>query len=124
MRDRVKIYEMDRYLTAQLDVESKSKGGQIVHTWIDQFSFFASQADVTINENFSKQVYVAPATTTFTTHYRTDLNRSMRLKLDGEYWNIIGFTKDKFFVKINCWFNGRVTGGTEAIEGTHAVGSA
>lgn len=102
MPDRIKIYEMDRYITAQIDIELKSKGGQILHTWTDQFTFFASQSDVAINENFSKQAYVAPAITTFTTHFRQDLTRSMRLKLDGEYWSVIGFAKDKFFIKINC----------------------
>lgn len=102
MPDRVNIGAMDRYLTAQTKTEAKSSKGQMVPTWTDSFSFFATQNDNVVTESFSTLQFVAPVTTTFSTHYRVDLLRTMRLKLDGEYWNITNIARDRIYMKIEC----------------------
>ncbi len=102
MPNRVNIGQMDRYLIAQTKTETKSSKGQIVPLWVDSFSFFATQNDNVVSETFSTVQFVAPVSTTFLTHFRPDLLRTMRLKLDTDYWNIINIARDRIYMKIEC----------------------
>ena len=93
---------MDRYVLAQAKTETKSAKGSVVAAWVDAFSFFAEQTDNIVNETFSTVAFIAPVTTTFTTHYRADLLRTMRLLVEGDYWNIINISRDHIWMKLEC----------------------
>ncbi|MEI7524550.1 MAG: head-tail adaptor protein [Mariniphaga sp.] len=102
MPNRINIGEMDRFLTAQTKIQSKTAKGQVIAVWGDAFSFFAAQTDNAVTESFSTVAFIAPVTTTFTTHFRLDLVRTMRLNLEGDFWNILNITRDRIWMKIEC----------------------
>jgi SPP1 family predicted phage head-tail adaptor len=102
MPDRVSTGKMDRYITAQVKTESKSAKGQVIATWVDVFSFFASQDDAVVRESLSAIATIAPVSTSFSTHYRSDITRQMRLKCEGEIWMITSIIRDRFYMKIDC----------------------
>jgi len=102
MPDRVRIGKMDRYLMAQSKVDTKTAKGGTSTVWSDAFAFFADQADVVTTETFSAIATIAPVTTTFITHFRTDLKRTMRIKQDADFWNIITIMRDGITMKIEC----------------------
>ena len=102
MPNRVNIGEMDRYVTAQTKTQSKTSKGQVIADWVDSFSFFATQTDNAVTESFSTVAFIAPVTTTFTTHFRPDLVRTMRLNLEGDFWNILNIARDRIWMKIEC----------------------
>ena len=102
MPDRISVGKMDRYITAQVKTETKSAKGQVVASWVDSFSFFASQDDTVTRETLSAIVTVSPVTTSFSTHYRSDLTRQMRLKSEGDIWMINSIIRDRFYIKIEC----------------------
>lgn len=93
---------MDRYLMAQSKTETKSPKGQQIATWTDSFNFFAKQSDEAVSESFSTLLTIAPVTTTFSTHFRADLNRTMRIVQGADIWNIINISYDRLFMKIEC----------------------
>lgn len=102
MPDRINIGKMDRYLVVQSKTETKSAKGQVIPVWTDSFPIYASQTDDIVSESFSKLGFVAPVTTTFSTHFRADLDRTKRLKIDGDYWNIISVARDRIYMKLEC----------------------
>ena len=102
MPGRINIGAMDRYVLAQTKTETKSLKGSVIATWEDAFWFYAAQTDNIVNESFSTIGFVAPVTTTFSTHFRTDLVRTMRLIMDGEYWNIVNIARDRISMKLEC----------------------
>jgi len=100
MPNRIDIGKMDRLVVAQSRAETKSSKGQVTGDWVDAFSFFAAQNDVSVAESFSKIGFIAPVATILSTHYRADLVRTMRIKLEDEYWNIITISRDKIFMNL------------------------
>ena len=103
MSDSVKPGEMGRYVIAQSKDESKSTKGQIVQSWTDTFGFFASVSDKVISESFAVTGFTATGSIIFTTHYRDDLNRKMRIVYEGENYNIISVTRLGIsYMKLTC----------------------
>lgn len=102
MPDRVKIGTMDRYLIAQSKEETKTGKGGMLNVWTDAFHFFAAQSDDVVTESFSALATIAPVTTTFTTHFRADINRKMRIKQGEDFWNIVTIARDGIMIKIGC----------------------
>jgi len=104
MSDRVNPGTMDRYLVAQVKEGSKTLKGGISSTWTDAFGFFASSSDEVVSESFSAIAVIAPVTIEFTTHYRSDLTRSHRIKDEnGDFWQVKTLSKSGMTsMKIGC----------------------
>ena len=102
MPDNLKIGKLEKYLTAQVKTESKSKSGQVVAVWSDAFNFYAKQSDIKTTETFVAQMTIAPSVVVFSTWFRSDLTRKNRIYDDGVYYQIIEVVKNKIYMDLYC----------------------
>ena len=102
MPDNLSVGKMDLYLTAQVKTETKSVKGQVVAVWADSFKFFASHSDTKIAESLVAKMTVAPVTVVFSTWYRPDITRKLRIYDGTDHYLVTEITRNKIYMDITC----------------------
>jgi SPP1 family predicted phage head-tail adaptor len=75
-------------ITIEAPVSTQNAYGEPVVTWSDFASVYASREDLTGRELFAAQQVKAELTTRFTIRYLAGLSETMRIVLDGVYYDI------------------------------------
>lgn len=102
MSDNLKPGDMRAYLKALIKTQTKSPGGVLGFAWNYAFHFYAAMTEQKATESFANLMPGYKNTVTFTTWYRDDLKRDMRVEYDGELYDIISLTTSFKTITIDC----------------------
>lgn len=81
--------KMDRKITIEQATETQNSANEVIKDWKPFASVWAKKTDTGGSERFRGAV-IAAQSTDFEIRYLTGVNEKMRVKYDGNYYNIFG----------------------------------
>jgi SPP1 family predicted phage head-tail adaptor len=87
--------KLDKRITLQANIPTKSDNGEFVDTWVDQSTVWAAIEPLSGRAYFAAQQANSDVTGTVRIRYRADVKPSWRIKYGNRYFSIASLVNSK-----------------------------